>query len=339
MSIEINDQKSDQFVPAPVFHIGPIPVTGDLVLAPMSGFSDLPFRSLCRKFGSSLSYTAFINAMDVLHKWENTRQALQFFPEERPVIFQLFDNSHDRILEAARVLEKLKPDAIDINMGCSTRRVSGRGAGAGLLKDPQLIGRIICSLNQELTLPVTAKIRLGWDSENLNYIEVCRAIEDNGGAMIAVHARTRVQAYRGNADWDAISHIKQNVSIPVMGNGDVCSLDDIEQMKRETGCDAVMIGRCAVGNPWIFQRKKRALITKEECAAVISEHLAAGLAFYGEKKGIETFRKHLVRYLAPDFIDRAARQHILTRKSASELEAALGNLGYPVSLPDTPGMR
>ncbi len=315
----------------PAFYLGEIPVMGDLILAPMAGFCDASFRSLCRKFGSSLSYTAFINAMDVLYKWESTLEELHFLPQERPVIFQVFDNDPDRILQAALKLERLDPDAIDINMGCSTRRVSGRGAGAGLLLDPLKIGRIIRSLHQSLKIPVTAKIRLGWDHESRNHPDVARAAAENGAALIAVHGRTRDQAYAGQADWDAIAEIKQLVSIPVIGNGDVRSAADIERMKRLTGCDGVMIGRAAVGNPWIFQRRDREDIPRDEAAAVISTHLTAMIAQHGESRGIELFRKHLIQYLRTEEINRSQRQHLLTRSSVSELSSCLADLGYSIS--------
>ncbi len=315
----------------PAFYLGEIPVMGDLTLAPMAGFCDTTFRLLCRNFGSNLSYTPFINAMDVLSRWESSLDELFFVPEERPVVFQLFDNDPERILQAAIKLERLEPDAIDINMGCSTRRVSGRGAGAGLLRDPLQIGRIIRSLCQALQIPVTVKIRLGWDRENRNYPDVARAIAENGGALIAVHARTRDQVYAGQADWDAIAEIKQLVSIPVIGNGDVRKAADIDRMKRLTGCDGVMIGRAAVGNPWIFQRRDREDITRDEAAAVISTHLAAMIAEHGEQRGIELFRKHLIQYLRTEEISRIQRQHMLTRSSVSELCASLTDLGYSIS--------
>jgi len=331
-----NQEISTHTIPGtPNFRIGDIPVYGDTILAPMTGFSDPPYRMLCRTFGSSLSYTVFINAMDVLSKWEKTLTDLFFFPHERPVLIQLFDNDEDRILNAAIRIQDIKPDAIDLNMGCSTRRVSGRGAGAGLLKDPDKIGRIVQRLHKSLEIPVTAKIRIGWDQDSRNYLDVARIIEDNGGAMIAVHARTRDQGYQGLADWDTIAEIKQALSIPVIGNGDVRSVEDIARMKTTTGCDGVMIGRAAVGNPWIFQHRERNTISREELSNVLSDHLNLMLSYYGSLKGLELFRKHLVRYLEPERISREGRRYLLTRSTLSEFTEKLSVLGYNISLEET----
>ncbi|MGH2606391.1 MAG: tRNA dihydrouridine synthase, partial [Anaerolineales bacterium] len=255
-------------VNAPRFHVGPIPIEGSLILAPMDGFSDLPFRSICRAFGSAISVTAFVSAHDLIADSLRAWHTLRYLPEERPVAFQIFDSSPERLLEAGRLALRRSPDILDINMGCSVRCVSGRGAGAGLLRDPEKIARIITSLSRELPIPVTAKIRLGWDDTCRNYLEVARAVEESGGSMLAVHARTRAQAYAGEADWDAIAAIKQAVSIPVVGNGDVRTLEDIDRLQALTGCDAVMIGRAAMGNPWIFSRRSRQDVSLEEVARV-----------------------------------------------------------------------
>ncbi|MBN1265411.1 MAG: tRNA-dihydrouridine synthase family protein [Anaerolineales bacterium] len=337
MKFSNNMDKSTPPEPSADFFIGNIPVFGDCVLAPMTGFSDPPYRFLCRTFGSSLSYTVFINAMDVLDKWERTLPDMLFLPQERPFLIQLFDNDEDRILAAALKIQQLKPDAIDLNMGCSTRRVSGRGAGAGLLKDPAKIARIVHRLHTSLDIPITAKIRIGWDQDSRNYLDVTRAFEENGGAMIAVHARTREQAYSGQADWETIADIKRNLSIPVIGNGDVRSVEDIQGLKTETGCDGVMIGRAAVGNPWIFQRRRREDISREELSTVLSNHLAAMLTFYGNPKGLELFRKHLVRYLEPENISLHDRRTLLTQSSVSEFILNLAGLGYNLSLEDPEG--
>lgn len=249
---------------APDFMLRDIPIRGDLILAPMDGYSDVPFRTLCRRFGSSISYTGFVNAIPLIQGDEQAWHELDFLPEERPVVFQIFDQSEENLLEAALRIQELQPDAIDINMGCSSRRVSSRGAGAGLLREPEKIGRIIHRLTAALAVPVTAKIRIGWDQSSLNYLEVAHAIEDNGGALIAVHARTRNQAYLGEADWDTIAAINSAVTIPVIGNGDVRTPQDIERLKILTGCVGVMIGRGAIGNPWIFRRVPGDIPTLED---------------------------------------------------------------------------
>lgn len=285
------------FTTAPPFRVGDIPVYGDLILSPMAGFSDKPYRLICREYGSAMSYTEFVSADGILYANDRTWQMLDFETSERPMVFQIFGSDEDRIEAAARRIEELGPDIIDLNMGCSVPKVSGRGAGAALLKDPAKIGRIFARLSRALTVPVTGKIRLGWDDSSLTYLEVARAMEDNGAALIAVHGRTKAQAYNGQANWAAIAEIKQAVNIPVIGNGDVRSVADIERIKAETGCDAVMIARAAIGNPWIFQRKDNEQVTLAEKSALIRRHLQLMLEFYGRERGLVLFRKHVVKYV------------------------------------------
>jgi nifR3 family TIM-barrel protein len=182
-------------------------------------------------------------------------------------------------------------------MGCSVRKVSTRGSGAALLKDPAKIGRIFARLTKAVSVPVTGKIRLGWDSNSLNYLEVAKIMEDNGAALVAVHGRTKDQGYKGHANWDAIAEIKQAVSIPVIGNGDVRTVADIDRIKQHTNCDAVMIARAAIGNPWIFQRKDIERVTLAEKSALIQRHLDLMLDFYGEERGLVLFRKHIIKYI------------------------------------------
>lgn len=279
----------------PTFFVRDIPVYGDLILSPMDGYSDQPFRSLCREFGSAMSYTEFVNVGELLGK--KPHRKLKFKPSERPVVFQVFGHDEDQIVAACRRVEALGPDIVDLNMGCSVKDIAGRGAGAGLLRDPAKIGRIFARLTRELSVPVTGKIRLGWDDDSRNYLEVARAVEDNGGSLIAVHGRTKEQLYKGEADWTPIAEIKQAVKIPVVGNGDVKRAADIERLKRATGCDAVMIGRAAIGNPWVFQRKDRDQVTLADKIALVRRHLAENLGYYGPELGLVLFRKHVVKYI------------------------------------------
>ena len=314
----------------PSFCIESIPVYGDLILAPMDGFSDLPFRSICRAHGSAISYTAFVGAIELLAKVESAWQELRYLPDERPVIFQLFDSDEDRLFQAAVGVMELEPDAIDINMGCSVRKVSGRGAGAGLLRDPAKVERILSRLVKSLPVPVSAKIRLGWDEQERNYLEVARAVEASGASLLAVHGRTRAQAYSGRADWDAIAEIKATVSMPVLGNGDVHAIEDIERMKAHTACDGVMIGRGAMGNPWIFQRRPRQTVSPLELSQVIEAHLARMLDYHGPEAGMLRFRKHLKRYLTPLNIPADRMTQLLRCKNPTELRKDLRSLGLPV---------
>jgi tRNA-dihydrouridine synthase B len=313
-------------MPDPSFYIRKVPVYGDLILSPMDGFSDQPFRSLCRELGSSLSYTEFINALDVLHGDPRLEHKLAFLPEERPVVFQIFDDDPARLLEAALRLQERQPDAIDINLGCSVRSVSGRGAGAGLLRTPEKIARIFSTLSRALQVPVTGKIRLGWDEQARNYLQVARIIEENGGALIAVHGRTRAQGYGGQADWGAIAEIKQAVSIPVIGNGDVRNVADIERLEALTGCDGVMIGRAAVGNPWIFARQDRQEVPPDQLRRIMLRHLKRMLSFYGGDYGLVLFRKHASRYLSPLPLSAGQRRRLFTAESPHDFLAFLDAL-------------
>lgn len=310
----------------PTFTIRDLPISGDLILAPMDGYSDLPFRSICRELGSAVSYTEFINAIDVLYGHPRLHERLRFLPQERPLIFQLFDNNPDRLLQAALRLQEYGPDVIDINLGCSARGVSGRGAGAGLLRAPEKIAEIFHRLTQALEVPVTAKMRLGWDRATRNYLEVARIIEQNGGALIAVHGRTRQQAYTGQADWDAIAEVRQAVSIPVIGNGDVRTLADIERMKALTGCPAVMIGRGAVDNPWIFARMDREQVPPEQVHRTLLQQLARSLEMYDLPRGLMVMRKFAVRYLKPYGLEADFRRRLLTTEQPDEFIALLGSL-------------
>jgi nifR3 family TIM-barrel protein len=281
----------------PAFTVRDVPVYGDLILSPMAGFSDMPFRLICREYGSAMSYTEFVAAEAILHPNDKTQRMLAFQPSEAPMVFQFFGNDETLLEAAARRLAPLGPTILDLNMGCSVKNVSGRGAGAGLLRDPAKIGRIFERLTKAVSIPVTGKIRLGWDDDSRNYRDVARILEDSGAALIAVHGRTKAQMYQGQADWDAIAEVKQTVKIPVVGNGDVRTVADIERIKRHTGCDAVMIGRAAIGNPWIFQRRDRHEVTLADQTAMVRRHLALMLDFYGRERGLVLFRKHVVKYV------------------------------------------
>ena len=245
-----------------------------------------------------MSYTEFVSVIAILQgENERTRRMLAYREDERPVVFQIFDNQEDRIVEAARRIEQLGPDVIDLNMGCSVRHVSGRGAGAGLLRDPAKIGRIFERLVRSVSVPVTGKIRLGWDEDSLNYLEVARVLERSGAALIAVHARTKSQSYNTGADWNAISEIVHTVQVPVIGNGDVRTTQDIAAIRSQTGCAAVMIGRGAIGHPWIFERRDREDVHFQEKARFLREHFARMVEFYGERLALLLVRKHVTRYL------------------------------------------
>jgi nifR3 family TIM-barrel protein len=288
----------------PIFLIGDLPIYGDLILAPMDGITDLPFRGLCRRLGSAISVTEFVNALDVLENHPRYPKRHAFEPHHRPLSLQLLGDEAEQILAAAlQLVPQVQPDIIDINLGCQSKNVTQRGAGAALMKTPMKIAEIFRMMTANFDQPITGKIRLGWDDDHLNYLEVAHIIQDNGGAMVAVHGRTRGQAYRGQARWEPIREIKSALNIPVIGNGDVRTVADIDRIKAYTGCDALMIGRAAVGNPWIFSRIDRADVPPSIVHQTLRQHLADMLDFYGER-GLITFRKYLKAYLAPYEIPR-----------------------------------
>ncbi|MBM4423318.1 MAG: tRNA dihydrouridine synthase DusB [Chloroflexi bacterium] len=302
------------------FSVRHIPIFGDAILSPMDGFSDMPFRLICRELGSAMSYTEFVSVDELSHNVKRAHRKLQFDPSERPMTFQLYGHDEDRLVEAASRVEQLGPDIIDLNMGCWVNSISNRGAGAGLLREPAKIARIFTRLTQTLRVPVTGKIRLGWEAAARNYLEVARVLEESGASLIAVHGRTKAQGYRGEADWEAIGEVKAAVRIPVVGSGDVKTVADIERMKRRAGVDAVMIGRAAIGNPWIFARKERNEVARGEIVALMRRHLALNVGFYGEEGGVVLFRKHAARYIPEDAASRSFRIAMLTVKSRAELD-------------------
>jgi nifR3 family TIM-barrel protein len=313
-------------VPQPSFWVGDLPVWGDAILSPMDGFSDLPFRAMARRLGSAMSYTEFVNAIDVVNAIPGVEPRLRFEDYERPVVFQIFDDDPARLLEAALILRQRDPDIIDVNMGCSAKTVSGRGAGAGLLRTPEKIAAIFRTLTDALDIPVTGKIRLGWDEDQLNYLDVARIVQDNGGKLLAVHGRTKKQAYRGEANWDAIAEIKAALQIPVIGNGDVNTVAAIARMRTHTGCDGVMIARGAIGNPWIFSRLDRHQVPPETVRGTMLAHLDDMLRFYGPERGLILFRKHASRYISPYWLSTEQRQELLTAERPEDFTALLEHI-------------
>lgn len=300
---------------SPIFHVGDVPVYGDAMLAPMDGFSDWPFRSLCSALGSAMSYTEFVRAEFIVRAFEHMLPRFTYEEEERPVVFQIYGDDPGLLLKAALRVQELSPDIIDINLGCPAKTVANRGAGVGLMRAPLKVAQIFRDLSSALKVPLTGKIRLGWE-DNRSYMLIARIIEENGGAAIAFHARTKEQGYGGQADWDAIAEVKAAVKIPVIGNGDVKSVADIERMRSYTGCEAVMIGRAAVGNPWIFSRLDRAQVPPEMVHQMVRQHLERNVDFYGPHKGLILFRKHAMQYLKLQHLPRATRTQIILQENA-----------------------
>ena len=309
----------------PNFHVREIPIYGDTILAPMDGYSDWPFRSICRALGSAMSYTEFVKVEKILSRSKEPAKRLYYEAAERPVTFQIYGDDPDLILRAALLVEKWKPDIIDLNMGCPAKSIADRGAGVGMMPSPLKIAHTFKKLTSALKVPVTGKIRLGWDRDK-NYKLIARIVEENGGSLIAIHGRTKEQRYSGNADWDAIAEVKSLVKIPVIGSGDVKTIADIQRMKQHTNCDAVMIGRAAIANPWIFLGMDREQVPAQLLQETVREHLQKSIQFYGEEDGQRLFRKYAVQYLLLKTLDRDSRKEILKERPSGEFLEMLNQI-------------
>lgn len=277
-----------------MFSIGSVFMTGRLVLAPLAGYSDLPFRLLCRMQGAALCYSEMISSHGLVYNQPATLAMLESCREDRPVAFQLFGADPDVMGEAAALLNRFCPNIIDINMGCPVRKVTKRGAGAALMSNLELAGRIIRSVVDNSSSPVTVKCRSGPDHSTINAVRFAQLAENAGAAAITVHGRTWKQAFSGTADWTIVKSVKQAVNIPVIGNGDINSFDDAFEKRQTTGCDAVMIGRAALGNPWIFSNNGR----PRQLSGLIEgvrTHLSL-LETYGRNHRLGSIKNHLGRY-------------------------------------------
>ena len=315
---------------SPTFHVGDLHVYGDAILSPMDGVSDWPFRSLCRRLGSAMSYTEFVRAEDVLQGRASVDKRLTYEQAERPVVFQIYGDDPDKIVEAALRIRDFEPDVIDLNMGCPAKSVANRGAGVGMMRAPLKIARTFRKLTAALDIPVTGKMRIGWN-DCQNYKLVARIVEEEGGALIAIHGRTKEQGYGGVANWDAIAEIKAVVKIPVVGNGDVRKVTDIKRMQAYTGCEAVMIGREAMANPWIFSGRDREQVSPEEVRQFMREHLRRNIEFYGEDDGQRLFRKYVAQYLMMKNLSREERRDILSKRPPEAFLAVLDEVALTLA--------
>jgi len=307
------------------FLVNDLEINGNLILAPMDGYTDWPFRSICRELGSAISYTEFVKAEDVLQRPHYIKEKIHFTESERPVFIQIYGNQADTILKAALILQENEPDAIDINMGCPNRSIAGRGAGAGLMRTPLKAARIIKTLKKSLTVPVTAKIRLGW-KDCQNGMLLSQIIETFGGSLVAVHARSKEQGHEGQPDLDALADIKDRLQIPVLGNGGIRMAADIQAMINATGCDGVMIGRGAVLNPWIFSGRDREEIQSTEVINLMLDHLDRSLSFYGSENGLVLFRKFAAGYLEPYGLEREQRRELLMEADPERFKVLVGEI-------------
>jgi len=278
---------------------------GNIILAPMAGITDMPFRALCREQGATFSYTEMISAKALYYKNKNTLPLLQVAEGERPIAVQLFGNEPDLLAQEALKLEDGPYDVFDVNMGCPVPKVVNNGEGSALMRDPEKIGQIVSAMTKVLHKPVTIKIRKGFSADQINAVEVAKRAEDAGAAAIAIHGRTREEYYSGHADYDIIRQVKEAVSIPVMGSGDIYKGKDAKRMLDETGCDAVMIARGARGNPWVFREVAHYLETGEELPRpsieevkeMVLRHARMLIDFCGENMAIRQMRKHAGYYV------------------------------------------
>jgi len=308
-----------------------------LLLAPMEDVSDPPFRAVCKDKGADLMYTEFISSEGLIRDAIKSRQKLDIFDYEKPVGIQIFGGDEESLSLAAKIVDVTNPDLLDINFGCPVKKVALRGAGAGVLKDIDLMVRLTEAVVKSTSLPVTVKTRLGWDDENRNIEEVAERLQDVGIKALAIHGRTRAQMYKGSADWDLIGKVKNNprIKIPIFGNGDIDSPQKALEYKNRYGVDGIMIGRAAIGYPWIFDEIKHFLKTGEmlpppsieDRIQVCKKHLHKSFEWKGPIVGIFEMRRHYANYLKglPGIKDY--RLQLVTLKTVEEIDAILDEIG------------
>ena len=307
--------------------IGNVTLENNLILAPMAGVTDLPFRLICKEQGAGLLCMEMVSAKAIYYNNKNTEALLEIHEEERPVSLQLFGSDPDIISEMAKRIEERPFAILDINMGCPVPKVVNNHEGSALMKDPKLVEAIVSKTVKAIQKPVTVKIRKGFNDSMINAVEIAKIAEASGAAAVAVHGRTREQYYSGEADWDIIRQVKEAVQIPVIGNGDVNSPERAKKLIEQTGCDGIMIGRAVRGNPWLFSRIQEYLDygtyqqhpSNEEVKATIIKHAKLQLKYKGDYIGIREMRKHLSWYTVGYPNSARLREHINAMENFEEL--------------------
>ena len=314
--------------------IGDVEIDNPFALAPMAGVTDLPFRKLCKEQGAGLICMEMVSAKAISFHNKNTEALMEIDKCENPVSMQLFGSEPELMARVAAEVEERPFEILDINMGCPVPKVVNNGEGSALLKNPELIVKIVKSVSSAIKKPLTVKVRIGFENEPVDIVDIAKRVEDAGAAAIAVHGRTRQQYYSGTADWDAIRRVKEAVSIPVIGNGDVDSPEKAEALIKETGCDGVMIGRAVRGNPWLFRElnhyfetgEKLPRPSVEEVREMILRHARMQTDLKGEFTGIREMRKHVAWYTAGMRHSAALRRETNLVSSYEELEKLLGRM-------------
>lgn len=314
--------------------IGSVILENNVFLAPMAGVTDLPFRLICKEQGAGLLCMEMISAKAVHYNNKNTESLMEIHPDELPVSLQLFGSEPEIMAETAARIEERPFAILDINMGCPVPKVVNNREGSALMKNPKLAGEIIGAVVKAISKPVTVKIRKGFDDDHVNAVEMAKIAEANGASAVAVHGRTREQYYAGKADWDIIRQVKEAVSIPVIGNGDVTDAVTAARMFDETGCDGIMVGRASRGNPWIFREINTYLDTgeligkpsKAEIRDTILRHAALQLQFKGEYTAIREMRKHVAWYTTGLPHSAKLRQMVNAMETIAELEEGIQSI-------------
>lgn len=314
-----------------MFKIKNINIDKALLLAPMEDVTDIAFRKLCKELGADVVYTEFVNSDGLIRSNKKTEKKLEITDNERPVGIQIYGGNLEPMIEAAKIAEAKNPELIDINAGCWVKKIAGRGAGAGLLKDPPYMQKMVEEIVKVVSLPVTVKTRIGWDSESINILEVAKRIEDAGAAALTVHCRTRCQGHSGEPDWSWIPKIKDVISIPVALNGGVFTADDTVRAFKETNADAVMIARGAIDHPWIFREAKemfefgeiKSKLTKEERIHTALKHLRYSLEIKDTRAAVIPFRKYYSGYLKGLQNSHRVRQELMKHTEYAPIEEIL----------------